>query len=654
LTINGTARQLPWTFGQVFRKGDIPQGHHVTSDAAVFQADVRNRWSDGSVKFAVLSGIADGGATLQLKKATTIPSGTDVVEPRTMDVAVQFTGAVTGTYRLQDCLGVERSTWSRNSAGRVRQLSAGPVMSEFHYYMPTSNAQVTLWFYLRCYRDGRYEVEVSAENGWAEIAAEGDKAYTVAVLINGSERWRKAITHYPRARWVMQFWSDPSITAVTGITPVHDIEYLKSTRLIPNFMRYRPSEAKLDELHRTWEPWQYNPENQRIGGVQAHQGGTGWSGSLGVFSNWGSLYCTTGDKRAFLSTVANHYCRGHWAVHGRDSVTGLPLQFERHKDFGGMAPGGATTNPSSPDTAHVPDSGILSYWLTGRYWFIEEMQFWVTFQWWTVNSNIWWVSTYDGTYRWNCGDGQPRSVAWLQRQLAGLCAILPDLDTTGLRRQYIDWLAWSNERYANVFARGTEQLPNNQGHYNNALGIITWGEGPVDSRPWMQDFVASMYSWSCDIEVPELTEAQRANMRAMRDFMFKGPVGRLGGAGADQYNYTKGARYGAGSEPCTYTRPGAPDIRLENLNRNYGEVYTVSGYGPNTNGAEGQALQGAYIDTPIVAGSYWAYLFEAVTLAVDSGFPGAVEARRRLTRASNWPSNEPKFGDNPEHGRLPR
>ena len=39
-------------------KGRRAVGSEIASDSSDFQADVRNRWSDGSAKFAVLSGIS--------------------------------------------------------------------------------------------------------------------------------------------------------------------------------------------------------------------------------------------------------------------------------------------------------------------------------------------------------------------------------------------------------------------------------------------------------------------------------------------------------------------------------------------------------------------------------------------------------------------
>lgn len=60
-----TGTTIPFTFGHTFREGDIPVGYEVGADIPEFQASVRNRWRDGSVKYAVLSGHFDGTVDTQ-------------------------------------------------------------------------------------------------------------------------------------------------------------------------------------------------------------------------------------------------------------------------------------------------------------------------------------------------------------------------------------------------------------------------------------------------------------------------------------------------------------------------------------------------------------------------------------------------------------
>ena len=173
-----------WTFGHAFRQGDVPSGVYLTSPGVNLQAIVRNTWPDGSVKYAVLSAITPF-STGQLKvipmaTTSTAPSGSIVPEPKTLPVVATFSGAVTGTYSAQSCLGVDLSTWNKGSAGRVRQI-LGPIMSEFHYYLPTSDAQVALWFFVRCYANGATEVETVVENGWLNVPNPGERDYSISL-----------------------------------------------------------------------------------------------------------------------------------------------------------------------------------------------------------------------------------------------------------------------------------------------------------------------------------------------------------------------------------------------------------------------------------------------------------------------------------------
>jgi hypothetical protein len=65
-TLSGGSAGKAWTFGHAFARGDIPSGFYVNAlgDHTAFQAEPRNYWPDGSVKFAVLSGIGGTAITL--------------------------------------------------------------------------------------------------------------------------------------------------------------------------------------------------------------------------------------------------------------------------------------------------------------------------------------------------------------------------------------------------------------------------------------------------------------------------------------------------------------------------------------------------------------------------------------------------------------
>src|SRR4051812_15164585 len=49
---------LPFTLGYAFRQGDIPAGAQAVGNLAALQVVPKNAWPDGSLKFAVVSGLA--------------------------------------------------------------------------------------------------------------------------------------------------------------------------------------------------------------------------------------------------------------------------------------------------------------------------------------------------------------------------------------------------------------------------------------------------------------------------------------------------------------------------------------------------------------------------------------------------------------------
>src|SRR5512146_2578406 len=73
------ARRVPLTFGQLFRKGEIREGvvARIGGKPALVQADVKRRYEDGSVRFAVISLILDEVAAngqMQIELANGVPS----------------------------------------------------------------------------------------------------------------------------------------------------------------------------------------------------------------------------------------------------------------------------------------------------------------------------------------------------------------------------------------------------------------------------------------------------------------------------------------------------------------------------------------------------------------------------------------------------
>lgn len=422
ITLNATGA---FSVGQVFAQGDIPSGQPITSSITQFQGDIRSRWPDGSVRFAVLSGIATATGTAILRRGGTPYSGSNVAEPSTTAV-VDFTSVVnsSGTAvsggTLQASLATARAngsiTWTRSTAHRVRQI-LGPVMSEFHYFCPTADSHTHVWFYVRAYVNGSVEVETVVENGWLQVASPDRRNYNVAVTIAGTSRYTgTGLAHYHHTRWSRVDWAgtDPEIT------PQHNVVYLQSTSVVPTYAVSTLASAAYSTRpengtkHNAWtQALAERPTPFSLANIDPALGSGGDTDMYGIVPGWGATYLAEGNSGAFWSCVANARATGHFPVHYRDETDGRPFRGSAHPTLGlngsnsGLSEigwGGSTTpTPSggvpTPEWAysHSPAAYFTGALLSGRWQFIEGCQFLVGtaemqngFVWSTYRVNGWW------------------------------------------------------------------------------------------------------------------------------------------------------------------------------------------------------------------------------------------------------------------------
>lgn len=410
---NGGAGK-PWTFGHAFKKGDVPTGSFIIGTGpSEFQADIRNRWADGSVRFAVLSGI--GGTSCVITSATApLNSGsTTVSEPSAAAVSgytITLTGDGAGTYTIP--VGAQ-TTWARGTASKVRQI-LGTVMSEFHYYQPTSDTHLALWFYVRAYNNGAIEVEVSVENGWTEVAGPGQRNYTVTVSAAGAAVpfsdgvAAKSVSHLHHTRWSRVDW----ITTDPLIVPRHDVKYFMSTRLtfaydVDRFPFPVASYGKLPAA--TMAAGLRPPPFSICDGVGlagstlwggTGMGGGGWAEYIGPMPLWDAAYFTSSAAETGVASVLKSgRSTGNYGIHYKSEFTGRPPMASENNwnrmTLSGCSPGfsdkvmqvGADNGPSaggrnSPtptgsdpvrySISHAP-CHQMPYLLTGRWPYLENM-----------------------------------------------------------------------------------------------------------------------------------------------------------------------------------------------------------------------------------------------------------------------------------------
>lgn len=574
----------PFTVGQAFKKGDIPIGSAITMSCTQHQADVRNRWSDGSVKFAVLSGVSAPG-TITVRRDGSPYSATNVAEPD-VDAVVSFSevvdhsGATVAAGAFSASLAVARANgaqaWSRTAAHRIRQI-LGPVMSEFHYFAPTADEHTHVWFYVRAYQTGAVEVDTVVQNGWTMVANPGRRDYHATVSVGGVQRYTSVgaskIQHFHHTRWSRSDWvgDDPAVV------PQHNVQYLQSVSLFPRLAvsSLDPSiyAAQPGDGGRKFAAWTHDiaerPPPFDAGSVDPALGAGGFTSGVGVLPMWDMTWLVEADPRAYFAVVGHGRTAGVFPMFYTDELTGRPCmasQYPQRAILDGPAPGSGAglSSSSAPDPIPVPSGGLnsnfngngwkwthgpkmgyVAYLATGRWHFADVVQHYAT----AANLAKWSAKI----------DGKPFSPWWISLRATAhiidwqgkAAQVAPQYANGGslsaadsnMRTEMVDAFTASIKRYWNQYCpSGTVDATATDASWSdNALGawyhhdgFETPGDYDVIEHSGQQwGFMANAWIWNFLAEAPttepaKLTELAVFACRAATGFMAATPTSPWG------------------------------------------------------------------------------------------------------------------------------
>lgn len=636
---------VPFTVGQPLRQGDVPAGQVlVSAGVPELQCVVRNRWPDGSAKFAVISG--------RVNMKPRVPVSIDM-----RPGPAPAPGAAVALAGLQ-ALGLQasidfgpfgRASWSAADWDRpVLHGVSGSQMSSWAFRRPVGrDAHLVAWLEVRLYKGGHVEVLPWIENGYLNVPGSGEKSGVATFILNGAERFSQPLTLLNHQRAVLAgpqaltHWSQ----ADPQVTPAHDTAYFIATRLVPHYAAVTPDASVLFKRL----PTEYAPLMQ--GSYSPAMGMAGYHPSLGLLPEWDAAYLTTGaDPRAYRSVLFNGYAAGRFGIHYRDEKTQRPLAFASHPNLT-MAPGsgvgslgGSSTRTLTPApsggmppqyvTSHHPSLGYMAYLVSGWHYFVEEAQFAATANYLRVSDN---VRGFSKGLMEPIGN-QTRGAGWALRTLSQAAAITPDDDP--LRAQLVASLDANVEHYHRRYIAGP----------SNPLGLVepysnyNKQPGPYQMAIWMEDFLTASFGHMRDLAA--YSPALQAKLDAFLAWKYRSVVGRLGAGGESDFPYPHAAQY---------TLPYAPS----------GSADWVTGKGPwyASWGEVARIMQlptGIRSRDPLASGypttatAYWGSLLPALAYAVDHGAQDAAEAWARVRAASNFQLLLDNFNDSPGWGITPR
>jgi hypothetical protein len=496
-------------------------------------------------------------------------------------------------------------------------------MVECHYRSAVgADANLNVWFHVRLWAGGRVWVRAIVENGYLGQSP-GTKSYTATVNIGGTAVVNaQALSHYEFTRWTAEGW----IGGNPAVTPSHNVAYLISTKLVPNYWKRSPPDSTLNGLTQTYAPMQLSP-------LPSTTASGGFSPHIGLLPNWDALYVTTGDARAYRASMAAASAFNTYGHARRSSATNRPALLDSFPTTT-YAGGGGTEEVSTGgglwDVSHAPNCGYLAYLVSGDYFHHETHNFSAQSFYFCTNSNR--GSGVNRVIR----SIQTRGVGWGFNIIGTLCGIAPTEDVAADDLAVVTQLrSWMSSN-ATWFADRIDLAGQNQLGTVYQFSTGAWG-GDGSIGPWMTDFWVAANGLISDCE----PVADQTNLVKLRNWMYRWIVGRLGPTGSANYHFASAAAYGLIIDPTATGTDFGPDPI--DFYDSWGDVWTASNGSPNAETTN--TLQGGSGSTPSAAVTgYWGNLMPAIAYAFDHGATGASESWSRLIGADNWSTVENSVG----------
>lgn len=506
-------QQVPLTFGEPFRSGDIPRGDtigaYVDGEAIPTQADIKARNPDGSVRHAIITvdlpSLTGGSMPVALRAVP--DTGTPPKDSVDLNDVLQssFNASVDidiggQLWHLDARRLLQHASLSRSCEPYGHECSlwlSGPLASEWIVGGPVLDAQdrpnphLAVYFAVRAYGPApvsRVRVDVIVENDWAYAPGPKNVTYDAKVNVNGKEPYTvNHLEHYRQTRWHKVFWwgsADPVYVR-------QDPGYLQSTYAVPPYESGKISPKALRtarrQLQRSCGPMQHCDQSKNMENAGAQD-------AIGPLPRWTAAYMVDPNHLLYDWMLANSDALGSYGIHYRDQRTGGPISVDAHPCATLVRPAEVARcpvaphaddnfprckdecqSPLTPNISHHPSPAYVAYLVTGDWYYLEELKFWAD---WVE----FWQNPKYRDYKTGLIDHNTlRAQAWSLRTLGYAAYILPDNDPLKgyFNRVVANDIRWYNKTYTHnssanklhIITNGSIVYPN---HGNRLTGISTW------------------------------------------------------------------------------------------------------------------------------------------------------------------------------------
>jgi hypothetical protein len=646
LTSAVAGASLPFSLGHAFKKGEVPAGARVIGTISDLQVAWKNTWPDGSLKFAIISGRASLSAGVPLTVSLSIGAGSTVplLTPENLRVTGVTASIGAGAFGTASWTAAD---WATPFMTWIN----GPFMSSWVYRKAIgSDPHLVAWMEVRLYRGGAVEILPWIENGYLNVANPSNKNALFTFTMGGTSRFNATVDLPNHCRTVLTSGTSFShwLSNTPAVTPNHDKAYLQATGLVPTYRgNISASATAWTSLAKAYTPLQQ-------GNYANAMGMGGYQVAIGLLPEWDVLYLAGNDPRAYAGVIFNAYSAGRFGIHYRDESTLRPLRFSSYPNLvvngsanAGLSNTGAssretyTPNPAGTapavwDLPHHPSLGFTAYLLTGRFYFMEEVQFTATINY-LLNTDV--TRKFSaGVFQTAAGANTTRGAGWALRTLAQAACVTPDDDP--LRAEFAMSMAANVDFYHTMYIA----QPNNPHGFVMPYSNYTDGSGKYSEAAWMQDFFTAAVGYAIDLD-PGMSSTSNTKLAAFFAWKAQSIIGRLGGNAPTDFLYRDAGQYIVAVAPSNtpnFANGTGPWYK------SWGEIYAATTGAANA-GVDGPLRGGNFPE----ATSYWGNLQPAIAYAVHHNVPGAMAAYTRMISASNWSALVNDFSLSPVWGVLP-
>jgi hypothetical protein len=448
------------------------------------QTDVKVRWADGTIRFAIVTARITAPGTYAIVPAPApIGGGALGAAPPRGSVAL----TIQGRQYVAAVIPIRNDPWLN-----------GPLVVEHRSVVaPGMHPFLRVIFDVRSYADGAGRIDATVEN-CLDVDAADEVAYDVLMTVDNRPVFQKTgVRHKYLSRWRKVFPAG----GLTESTVTADFSPAIAARAIPAY------------LPTVGEP----PRPLNGGGVS----GTGFDilgfGDLTVpmdahggrpelapYPDWTAEFLAHGSAGQRAYVLRHGELAGSWGVHVRNADGSMPSLDApgqgyywidpRWRDPGNMSAGfrgprGRMDHRAAPgDNAHQPSLAFVPYLVTGDRFFADELAYWANF---SLLGSFASDDNRKGPQGLLIGN-EVRGIGWALRSLGDAAAYLPDGDPL---KNYFAARTLANLANLDSYAATLDSGP---------VQALFPGRRPEDATPayqpyaWISLWEQSYVAWAID------------------------------------------------------------------------------------------------------------------------------------------------------------